>query len=453
MILPAGANQPHRIKAEWPVSSKSQGGSGRNTGSATIIPLPLPGDEAGRVEAGIEGLALHLTNALIELASIAEAHRVDISDAARLAAELLNVGVMGLTVSQQGTIEAVNAIGDGHVRRRQFLNSLTAVGGVALSARLERHVRLRQPSPEGASGDEAASITAITGYYRRLEAMTPTDQLRDPALGHLRFAARLADDASSSTLRTRLAAAASETSGFAGWLALDLGDHTAARHHYNEAIKRAHQAERPVLAAYMLGSMSLWAAELGNGNEAVALSEQAYGLLPASGRTPPAAEVWMALVDATARASRHDAKATQHALGRAEDLAECAHDAHQPVWPWVYPIDQAKIASYRGACYTKLKLPTRAIPALQHALDVPAGAPASKHHGLQVCDLATSHLLAREVEEACRLAAVALAIGRDRSSPRVIHRVRDFRAQLDPRRHGDCVRQLDEHLVDVVLNP
>jgi hypothetical protein len=168
MILPTGANQPHRIKAEWPVSSKSQSGRGRNTGSATIISLPLPGDEAGRVEAGIEGLALHLTNALIELASIAEAHRVDISDAARLAAELLNVGVMGLTVSQQGTIEAVNAIGDGHVRRRQFLNSLTAAGGVALSARLERHVRLRQPPPEGASGDEAASITAITGYYRRL---------------------------------------------------------------------------------------------------------------------------------------------------------------------------------------------------------------------------------------------------------------------------------------------
>src|SRR6266508_6268107 len=447
MILPTGANQPHRIKAEWHVSSKSQGGSGRNTGAATIIPLPLPGDEAGRVEAGIEGLALHLTNALIELASIAEAHRVDISDAARLAAELLNVGVMGLTVSQQGTIEAVNAIGDGQVRRRQFLNSLTAVGGVALSARLERHVGLRQPPPEVASGDEAASITAITGYYRRLEAMTPTDQLRDPALGHLRFAARLADDASSSTVRTRLAAAASEASGFAGWLALDLGDHTAARHHYNKAIKRAHQAERPLLAAYMLGSMSLWAAELGNGNEAVALSEQAHGLLPSSGRTPPAAEVWMALVEATAQASRQDTDAVQGALGRAEQVAERAQDAHEPVWPWVYPIDQTKIASYRGACYTKLKVPARAIPALQQALDFPAGSPASKQHGLQVCDLATSYLLAREVEEACRLAALGLAIGRDRSSARVIHRVRDFRAQLDPRGHGECVRQLDEQLL------
>ncbi len=131
--------------------------------------------------------------------------------------------------------------------------------------------------------------------------MTPTEQLRDPALEHLRFAARLADEASTSKLRTRLAAAASEASGFAGWLALDLGDHGAARRHYDEAIKRAHQAQRPLLAAYMVGSMSLWAAELGNGNEAVALSEQAYGLLPLSGQAPPAAEVWMALVEATAR--------------------------------------------------------------------------------------------------------------------------------------------------------
>ncbi len=435
------------------MSTKSQGGSGRNTGSATIIPLPLPGDEAARVEAGIEGLALHLTDALIELASIAEAHRVDISDAARLAAELLNVGVMGLTVSQQGTIEAVNATGDGQVRRRQFLNSLTAVGGVALGARLERHVGLRQPAPQVAGGDEATSIAAITGYYRRLEAMTPTAWLRDPALGHLRFAARLADEAPPSALRTRLAAATSEASGFAGWLALDLGDHAAARRHYTEAITRAQQAERPLLTAYMLGSMSLWAAELGNGNEAVALSEQAYGVLPSSGRTPPAAAVWMALVEATARASRHDAEATQNALGRAEHIAEHAQDTHEPVWPWVYPIDQAKIAGYRGACYTKLKAPPNAVPALHQALEPSAGSPASKQHGLLVCDLATSYLFAREVEEACRLAALALAIGRDRSSPRVIHRVRDFRAQLDPRQHGECVRRLDEQLLDVVLNP
>jgi len=160
--------------------------------------------------------------------------------------------------------------------------------------------------------------------------------------------------------------------------------------------------------------MSLWAAELGNGNEAVALSEQAYGLLPRSRQTPPAAEVWMALVDATARASCQDAQATHSALGRAEQVAERAREAHQPIWPWVYPIDQAKIASYRGACYTKLKAPSRALPALQQAVAV--GSPASKQHGLLVCDMASSYLLAGEVEEACRLAAAALTVGRERRS-------------------------------------
>ncbi len=238
--------------------------------------------------------------------------------------------------------------------------------------------------------------------------MTPTEQLRDPALEHLRFAARLADEASTSKLRTRLAAAASEASGFAGWLALDLGDHGAARRHYDEAIKRAHQAQRPLLAAYMVGSMSLWAAELGNGNEAVALSEQAYGLLPLSGQAPPAAEVWMALVEATARR--------------------------------VVKMPRRRTTRSAGP-----------LPALHQAVAV--GSPASKQHGLLACDMATSYLLADEVEEACRLAAAALAVGRDRRSPRVIHRVRDFRAQLDPSRHGRCVRQLDEQLLNVVLNP
>jgi hypothetical protein len=67
--------------------------------------------------------------------------------------------------------------------------------------------------------------------------------------------------------------------------------------------------------------------------------------------------------------------------------------------------------------------------------------------------MAASYLLAGEVEEACRLAAAALTVGRERRSPRMIHRVRDFRAQLDPRRHGRCVRQLDQQLLNVVLNP
>jgi hypothetical protein len=152
------------------VGSKEQGGNRRNTGSATVIPLRAVSDEAGEVEAGIEGLALHLTNALIELAYVAEGRSADISDAARLAAELLNLCATGLNVSQRATIEAVNGTGGGQMRRRQFLNTLKAVGGVALAGRVEQHLGRSQRMPLLADGDQVASITAITGNYRRLEA-------------------------------------------------------------------------------------------------------------------------------------------------------------------------------------------------------------------------------------------------------------------------------------------
>jgi hypothetical protein len=129
------------------VGSTGQDGNRRNTGSATVIPLRAVSDEGGEVEVGIEGLAVHLTDALIELACVAEGRSVDISDAARLAAELLNLCAMGLNVSQRATIEAVNGTGDGQMRRRQFLNTLKAVGGVALAGRVEQHLGLSQRIP------------------------------------------------------------------------------------------------------------------------------------------------------------------------------------------------------------------------------------------------------------------------------------------------------------------
>jgi len=99
-----------------------------------------------------------------------------------------------------------------------------------------------------------------------------------------------------------LAAAASEAGGFAGWLAVDLGDHAAARRHY-QAVDYARRSGQALLEAYMLGSMSLWAAGLGNGNEAVTLIHKAHAALPLPGRVPPTANVWVALIEATAHAS------------------------------------------------------------------------------------------------------------------------------------------------------
>ena len=142
------------------------------------------------------------------------------------------------------------------MRRRSFF---TATGGLALSAILGRPSNAiaaptDQPVPVG---DEAAILTSITGQYHRLEATTPAGRLFDSALAHLRFTTSLADHAASPDLKARLAAAASEASGFpAGWPS------TLAT-----TPQRAATTTRPsttlaagpgVAGAYMLGSMSLW---------------------------------------------------------------------------------------------------------------------------------------------------------------------------------------------------
>ena len=90
--------------------------------------------------------------------------------------------------------------------------------------------------------------------------------------------------ARSEALAGRLAAA-SEAWGLAGWLVVDLGER-AAGWYYREAVACAQRSGMALLEAYMLGSMSLWAAGLGKGDRAVALAGQAGSRLSRRGPVP-----------------------------------------------------------------------------------------------------------------------------------------------------------------------
>lgn len=199
----------------------------------------------------------------------------------------------------------------------------------------------------------------------------------------------------------------------------------------------------------MLGSMSLWAAGLGNGNEAVTLIHKAHAALPPPGWVPPTTNVWVALIEATAHASRQDANAALAALARAEAVAVQADERYEPVWPWVYAIDQAKVASYQGGCLTTLKRPKQAIPALTQALA--AAKPATKQRALLLCDLATCQVLDGEPEEAARQAAVAFGIGSRCGSAKVVQQVRAVRTQVAATGHRRALAYLDERLLAGML--
>jgi hypothetical protein len=284
------------------------------------------------------------------------------------------------------------------MERRQFLQ---AVAATPLAALL------------GGEDAGAEAITAVTGGFRRLESTTPAPELGVPVTAHLRFITGRLEHGG-----RQLAAAASEAAGLAAWLAVDQADDEAAGRHYRQAVGYAHRSGSDTLAAYMLGSMALWAAEAGRTSDAARLLGQARRSIPQP--APPTANAWLAAIEATAHASAGDADATLAACKRAETAVAAGHD---PMWPWLFPFDAAKLAGYVGACTTRLRLPKTALPALTEALDG-LGPARTKQRALVLADLTANHRALSHDDQARELAAEARSIGIERRSAKVLQRVR-----------------------------
>lgn len=257
------------------------------------------------------------------------------------------------------------------------------------------------------------AITAVTGGFRRLESTTAAADLGAPVLAHLRFITGQLDHGG-----RKLAAAASEAAGLAAWLAVDQADDAAAGRQYRQAVSYAHRSGSDTLAAYMLGSMALWAAETGRASDATRLLGHARQSIPQP--APPTVGAWLAAIEATAHASTGDADAALAACKRSETAVAAAHD---PMWPWLFPFDAAKLAGYVGACATRLGLPRTALPALTEALDG-LGPARTKQRALMLADLAVNHRALGHDDEAREVAAEARAIGIERRSAKVLQRVR-----------------------------
>ncbi len=345
-------------------------------------------------------------------------------------------------------LESLASLGnvDPDMLRRQFLQFVVSAGGVAASAALQPFgsarlgsSQLRQLADHNVT---AQAVTLVTGQYRRLEATTAAGELLDPVRAHLGFVSRLLDTEAHSG-NVLLAASASEAAGLAAWLAFDQSDHDGTRQHYQSAVGYAERAGSTVLQAYMLGSMSLWAAALDNGREAVELAVRTRRLIPC--HAPPCPQAWVATVEATAYASMHDAKASLAALGCAEEAIEHGQPDAEPLWPWVYPFDEPKIAAYRGASAVKLGLPKAGLLALDTALSAHGSAP-TKQRALTLCDQAAAYALLGELDEACHLADEAHSIGAQTRSDKIVHRVRAVRALPTMQKRARAVQDLDERL-------
>ncbi|MEU8877708.1 helix-turn-helix transcriptional regulator [Streptomyces javensis] len=160
------------------------------------------------------------------------------------------------------------------VHRRNFLAGTAAA--IAAPTLATRH-----PEPTGTG--QAATLRVATTAFRRLDGTTPSRQLSEPVLAHLRLTQAITSDAETTEQRARLAAVGSEAASLAGWLAWDMNDIGSARTWYGAAIKAARISGDRLLLAYQLGSLAGFEADAGNATVAMGVH-----LHPHQGRSDPA---------------------------------------------------------------------------------------------------------------------------------------------------------------------
>ena len=228
-----------------------------------------------------------------------------------------------------------------------------------------------------------------------------------------------------------------EIAGLAAWLAVDQGDQSSARRHYNEAVRYAGRAHHPLLATYMTASLGHFAVEAGDARQGLVLLKRAEAQM--SPAAPSSARAWLASLHAVAHAELRDTASAHAALRMAESFA--GRQSGEPVWPWVFTFDMAKVARYQATAFARLgdvQAATTAFHAASPALTGP------KPRALALLDHA--QVLARSglVGDGCALATEALRLGRDFGSERITTGVRTFRAGLPA--HASDTRELDNQL-------
>ncbi len=299
------------------------------------------------------------------------------------------------------------------------------------------------PGTALAEDESAVCVHVITTAHRRLEGTTPSSELVEPVLAHLRMATRMRAELEDPCSAKAMAAAISEVAGLAGWLHWDTDDLGSARRHYRLAVDYAQRAGESLLTVYMLGSLASFVVHEGEPGEGLALIRHATMAAPE--QYPATAEAWLAAMEALAYASADDEVSTWRALDRAEAAAERIAREDQPPWPWVFPFDARKIAGHRLACAVRLRRPDLAYAAAEDLSRVTAGGH-RKQGALVLLDLASAHLQTRELDQALHVATAAVELAGHTRSERVMSRARQFRRRVPARAPRQALGEFDERL-------
>jgi tetratricopeptide (TPR) repeat protein len=240
-------------------------------------------------------------------------------------------------------------------------------------------------------------------------------------------------------LRSRMLSALSEASRQAGWLSFDLQQFDHAGYYYEDARALAHEAENTGLGAFVLCQMSQLATRQGTPRIGI---DHAV-----------AAERWAERTDdMRLRAFTTDAAARAYAADGQRGACLAALDTAHTALTWAdnqapsySTYDEALHISIRGECHLKLGETEPAVSYLQQSLKL-LDRSRARSVALTIVDLAEAYVQCTEIDEATRLLGDAGDIAAGHSSVRLIGRLEQARAGMQPWQHTAAVRTLDDRL-------
>ncbi|NNG84835.1 helix-turn-helix transcriptional regulator [Streptomyces cacaoi] len=349
--------------------------------------------------------------------------------------------LVGLADHAAAIVARGDANGD-DVERRHFLGGVAAVAAapaLSMAATGQAHA---------ARTGQAATLRVATTAFRRLDGTTPSRQLVDTVLSHLKLTQSIAQTAEGEDERTTLAAVGSEVASLAGWLHWDMGDHGSARTWYGASVKTARRAANPLLVAYQLGSLAQFEAHSGNAAQGLSLARSARRQLGPN--MPAIADAWLSGVEALAHATAGDADSADQALRTATRRAKNIERESAPPWPWVFSFTEAKVGATRVSCGARLGLP-RWIADEQDSAAAVMSSGHEKQRALLQLDMASGHLAAGRLDGAFTMAAQALETGLRYKSGRIVERARAVRRSYSGPTPPKVVRDFDDRLYGVFL--
>jgi ATP/maltotriose-dependent transcriptional regulator MalT len=231
----------------------------------------------------------------------------------------------------------------------------------------------------------------------------------------------------------------SEAARQAGWLSFDLKQFDHAGYYYEDARVLAHEAENTGLGAFVLCQMSRLATWQGK---------------PRIGLDHAVAAEWWAqrTNDMRLRALTADMVAQAYAADGQRDACFTALDtAHTALataddqTPSYITYDEAIHISICGECYLKLGEGGRAVSSAQQSLNL-LDMSRARSVAMTIVDLSEAYVQYTEIDEAARLLGDAGEIAAGHSSVRLIGRLEQARAGMQPWRDTAAVRVLDERL-------